>query len=325
MNPLKIAVINYDRADGMARTIIDGLCSLSDEGKIDFRLSSEFFYNLPIKNKVLGRSDFMEFASNANWIFLVGNDKYGYNKDLASAINRWNKTICIDGSEMGKNCRYDFTAQKQVLDGTYSGIGNVEKDLLKKCHRYFRREKPYYSGITPLPFGIETAYTKSYSKEVVKDIDFVCIFGQDEYPLMRRHAREAVEKYCASNNFICYTKKTKTPEEFYKILARAKVGISVGGGGFDTMRFWEILGNNCLLLTETIDIYNPGSDRLNYKRIWQFINLFDLEFYLEKAGKLLRDGYKVEDLQDEYREILKDHSSKARIEEILMLSENATT
>jgi hypothetical protein len=314
---LKIAVINPEKADGLARTIIDGLYQMSLNGEIDFCLSTKFQYNLPVDNKVVPRKDFIGFALNADLIFLIVNAKYGFDKKLAESINRWDKTIYIDGSEAGRNRRYDFTIQKEILDGEHSNNGMVNREMLRKCSLYFKREKPYLKGIDPLPFGIETQYVKKYTEEIKKDIDFVCIFGQDEYPLMRRYTRELVEKYCAENNFTCFTQKTKTPEEFYDILSRAKVGVSVGGGGFDTLRFWEILGNNCLLLTERIDIYEPDSMRLDYKRIWQFNNLFDFQYQLEKMGEYLKSEYNQNNLSDEYKKILAEHSSVARVRLIL--------
>jgi anaerobic ribonucleoside-triphosphate reductase len=101
------------------------------------------------------------------------------------------------------------------------------------------------------------------------------------------------------------------------LLARAKVGISVGGGGFDTARFWEILANNCLLLTESIDIYQSDSKELNYKRVYQFKNLYDFKNQLEKVAGLLRNGYDQLSLMPEYLKILEEHSAKHRVETIL--------
>ena len=135
--------------------------------------------------------------------------------------------------------------------------------------------------------------------------------------MLRRHVRESLEKYCQENNFTCVTKKTKTPEEFYKFLARAKVGVSVGGGGFDTFRFWEILGNNCLLMTEKIAIFEPGSLALDYRRIYQFDDLFDFQTQIDKIGHYLRTQYSQTDLKDEYETILVEHNSIARVNKII--------
>jgi len=305
----KIAIINPFRPDGLARTIFDGLLALNQAGStIDFKLSSQFDYDLPLAEYCLVRDQFVNFAKSADLIFLIWG-KDGTDLALAELINCWDKTIYLDGSEVGKNLRYDFKIQRDILAGTYQQAGCINQELLAKCAGYFRREKPYWSGIEALPFGIETRYLSFKPTDLVKDIDFFCIFGQDEYPLMRRYAREFVKKYCAENGFTCATAPTNNQTEFYQLLARSKVGVSI--------RFWEILGNNSLLLTEKIDIFEPDSQKLVYRRIYQFSNLFDFQTQLEKIGAFLRTDYLGLDLGPEYESILADHSTSARVRQII--------
>src|ERR1035437_9698703 len=103
---LKIAVINPKQADGLARTVIDGLCKMSIDKEIEFCLSSEFQYNLPLENRVLSEQKFIENARNADLIllFYAGLD---VNEELANKIGAWKKTFVIDGSELGRNRRLD--------------------------------------------------------------------------------------------------------------------------------------------------------------------------------------------------------------------------
>lgn len=318
----KIAIINHPAPDGLARTVLDGMCQLKDKNsEIEFALSSKFEYNLPLDDFVLPENEFVKYAKQADYIFLIYCKRETYFK-LAEKINEWQKTIYIDGSEVGHNRRYDFVIQKKIIDGKWKGAGGVNSEMLKRCAFYFKREKPYHKGVIPLPFGIESRYLKYYKSNTKKDIDFFCVFGQDEYPLMRRFATEILKKFCKKNKFKFHIKKTKSPDKFYQILARSKVGVSIGGGGFDSYRFWEILGNNCLLLTEKIDIYQIDSKRLNYKRIWQFNNLYDFEYQLKKIGQYLRNHYVQENLEEEYRKILNEHSSEARVREILSVCKN---
>jgi len=313
----KIAIINPFRPDGLARTIFDGILAINHAGSnIDFKLSNKFDYNLPLDEHYLSRDLFISFAKTADLIFIIWG-KDGTDIDLAEEINCWDKTIYIDGSEVGKNRRFDFSIQKEIIAGEYKDGGKIDREMLKKCRGYFRREKPYLEGIESLPFGIETQYIQNYEEGIKKDIDFVCIFGQDEYPIMRRYTRQLLERYCRENNFTCVTTKTKSSEEFYKLLARAKVGVSVGGGGFDTFRFWEILGNNCLLLTEKIDIFESDSLELDYRRIYQFNNLFDFQSQVEKLGRYLRTDYLGLDLKSEYESILIRHNSISRVNKII--------
>ncbi len=329
----KIAIICPQLAsDVLADTIFDGLLELSKEGhQIDFVIPKEQMYSSPIdlKKNVVPETDFITYAKTADIILLM-QSKRGTNYALAEKIGRWNRTVFIDGSEVGKNRRYDSEVQRQVLKGIFDGGGNVNKEMLSKCMLYFKREKPYIDGILALPFGIETRYRQHYFSSVQKDIDFFCVFGQEDYPPMRKHAKELVKEFCIKNNFTYRTEpttqfsfdqaKTSGREEFYKLLARSKVGISIGGGGYDTGRFWEILGNNCVLIAERIDIFPTESDTLSYKRISQFNNLYDLDYFLRSIGQRIKKAALLTD-EKEYTAILEKHSSKARV--MYMLEEIA--
>lgn len=316
-------------ADVLADTVLDGLILLAKENpSISFVLPREYSYESPLSldEFKVPEKEFIEYAQKADLVFYLYG-KRETNTKLAEKINLWQKTFYIDGSEVGGNRRYDETIQKKILEGSYTAHGKIDKRMLSLCAHYFRREKPYIEGITPLPFGIESRYIEFYSPEVKKDIDIFCVFGQDEYPLMRRYAKELVKNFCLKNNLTFQTETTKGfsfdpfkkngREEFYKKLARAKVGISIGGGGFDTARFWEILGNNCLLLTEKIDIYPPDSTRLHYERIKEFNNLYDLQTRLNELLPFMTTTYNEAKLEPEYTNIMQAHSSKARVLEIL--------
>ena len=312
----KIAIVTPEvKNDYLTDTLIDGLVSLKNELDLEFYAPEGYPCRISDFNSFLPTIPFFDFTERADLILFCwgkGNTNY----ELINRINRFNQTVFIDGSEVGGNRRFDSDIQKQLLERTYDGNGKVDKVMLKKCALYFKREKPYMDGIIPFPFGIERRYRRHYSEEVKKDTDFFCVFGQDEYPVLRREVRVALEEFCKKNNFSFFTEKTDQ-ENFYKVLAKSKVGISVGGGGYDTARFWEILGNNCLLLTEKIDIYEEGSDRLKFRRMWQFKDLMEFKSELEKVANFLKTEYKKEDLRDEYETILSNHSSKARVLEIL--------
>lgn len=310
----KIAIITPTRRwDYLVNTILDGLLQLSKENKdLQFYVSSERFEYLPLQKRILSREQFTDFARSADLVFLMWGKKET-DFELAREINQWHKTIFIDGSEVGEDKRFDFKLQDDILTGKFTGMGSINKEMFKLCPLYFRREKPYINGIIPFPYGIESGYQKYYNSAVKKDIDFVCIFGQDEHPIMRRYAREMLVKFCKENNFSCAVDKTDNSDEFYKLLARAKVGVSIGGGGYDTARFWEILGNNCLLMTERIDVFEPDSKELDYNRIYEFNNLFDFKYQLAKVGDFLRNGYRETDLGPEYARILAGHSAEARV------------
>lgn len=331
---MKIATIApKEKDDYLLNDCIDGLFELCKENKdLTVRISSGFVHPFSVE-KIRGielvEKDFIDFARTADIIILVQR-KGGTNFELADKIGSWEKTVFLDGSELGGNRRFDFSVQDKVLGGQYEGNGCIDMKMLTRCAAYFRREKPYLPGIIPFPYSIQSQYLKHYDQNKTKDIDFVCIFGQDEFPIMRRFAVKILEEYCKKHGFIFRTGKTKDfdfslerkagRDEFYDLLSRAKVGISIGGGGFDTVRFWETLGNNCLLITERIDIFQPDSGEFDYERVYEFNNLYDFKYQLEKVGEFLKSKYRQGDLDIEYQAILQKHSSKARMEKFIALS-----
>jgi hypothetical protein len=319
-------IFNKDRNDYLTDTVFDGLASLQENGQkiqLYFPYGYKTNISMPAHN-ILEEKDFIERSKNADLILLFNNG-LNVNLELAEKIGRFNKTFFIDGDEPGKDNRFNSSIVEGIKNGTYQGRGVIRFDLLKKCAGYFRREPPYLDGITPLPFGIERRYIQ-YKEGFKKDIDFVCIFGQEKFPTLRKDVREYLEIFSKNNGFSYVTKQTKIPffnihskfaqKRFHKLLARAKVGVSVGGGGFDTLRFWEILGNNCILLTEKINLFKPEDNTFPYKRISQFSDLESFKIELQKVAESLK-SYNQENLKEEYARIINDHSTEARVKTIL--------
>lgn len=327
---MKIALITpQHKEDYLVNTVLDGLLAMIEEGKqLEVAYSSSYKSYLPIKKWYMERKDFIYFARNADLIiFFWGKNNTDY--ELAGEVGQWQKTFFVDGSELGGNNRLNPEVVRAVANESYEAQGKIDREMLRLCKAYFRREKPYVQGIIPLPFGIERRYVKYTNQN--KDIDITCIFGQEEFPPLRKEVRTFLENEAKSSNLTINTKATKANllnnflnmgkdvrrDKFYEILAASKVAVSVSGGGYDTARFWEILANNCILLTEKIDIYPEGSSELSYERIWQFDGLADFKEKFAKLKAFLSGGYRVEKMKDEYLEILKKHSTKARVMSIL--------
>ncbi|MCX5722245.1 MAG: glycosyltransferase [Nitrospirae bacterium] len=47
--------------------------------------------------------------------------------------------------------------------------------------------------------------------------------------------------------------------EYYALLSRSKMALSIRGGGFDTLRYWEVVASGALLLSEQPDIEVPNN------------------------------------------------------------------
>lgn len=322
---MKIGVVTpTDRDDFYCDTVLDGLGLVAKENPdLTFAYSDHYphpFGDAFTKQFGLSKENFEAFAREAD-LLVLAYGKYGTDKDFVEKLKAWDKTVYVDGAEIGKNRWRDPEIQYGIIKGEYEGRGAPDKEMLEKCPLYFRREKPYTEGMIPFPLGIESRFIK-WNPSTKKDIDFSCIFGQELYPVTRRYTTELTEKFCKENGFTCHTKKTYklpliahgpySPEKSHEIWARTKVGVSTGAAGYDSRRFWEILGNNCLVIAERFDLYLPDSDAMNFKRVFQYNNLYDFEYQLKKVGEFLRDGYDEKALRDEYEEIIKRHSTKAR-------------
>jgi len=328
---ISIAIIPpFKNSDFLADTIIDGILDLMSSG-VSINLKILEFYPGNFKEDLdcyfLKTQEFIDFAKNeADIVFLCLRYKE-LNLEIAEKINEWRKTVFVDGSEYKHDNRFNFDIQYNTLKNKNIGPGAVNIDIYEKAGIYLRREKPYLKDMIPFPFGLERRY-RQYDSKIKKDIDFVCIFGQETYPKMRMYCKNILEDFCKKNNLVCRTKKsdgffydlTKKAgrDDFYNILARSKIGISVGGGGFDTLRFWETLANNCLLLTEKIDIYPINSKRLKYERIFEFANLFDFQFQLENLLPKLMYEYNENLNNIEFERVIKDHSTRSRVIEIFL-------
>jgi hypothetical protein len=312
-----IAVIGPSRRpDHLTRTLVDGLASLQEKGLLSFHTSARYGGHETVRDEyALPRDGFVRFARGADLVlFCWGKD--GLDIEMAEAIARWEKTVYVDGSEPGHNRRLDYAVQREILAGTHRGQGAINTAMLGRCPLYFRREKPYLPGIIPLPFGIERRYCTAYRPGLEKPIDFFCVFGQDRYSTFRRHARGVLQEFCAAEGYSYITSRIDN-RLFYQLLAGSKVGVSIGGSGYDTGRFWEVLGNNCLLITETIDIFEPDAAELAYSRVYECGNLYDFASCLRRVGAFLRGPYRELDLLPEYSAIMARHSSEARVLTIL--------
>jgi hypothetical protein len=106
-----------------------------------------------------------------------------------------------------------------------------------------------------------------------------------------------------------------SPEEYYRVLARSKVAVSIRGGGFDTLRYWEIAASGTLLLSETPDIEIPHNFEHRRHAVFCRSDLSDLQelirYYVardEERERIARAGRE---------HVLKFHTCERRAEYFL--------
>src|SRR3989338_6013175 len=137
----KIAVLTpTERDDFYCDTVLDGLALLKKENS-----ELQFFYpeyyphpfgNAFTKQFGLSKEKLADFAKKADIIILF-HGKYGTDTALIDELYGWDKTVYVDGSEIGKNKWRDPEIQYQIITGTYGGQGAPNKEMQKKCRLYF--------------------------------------------------------------------------------------------------------------------------------------------------------------------------------------------
>ncbi len=102
---------------------------------------------------------------------------------------------------------------------------------------------------------------------------------------------------------------------YYRALRQAKIGVSVRGGGFDTLRYWEIVACGALLVSEEPDIVIPDNFEQGRHAVFCRRDLGDL-------GELVRyyashDEERQAIAAEGHAHLLKHHTSERRAEYFL--------
>jgi hypothetical protein len=106
-------------------------------------------------------------------------------------------------------------------------------------------------------------------------------------------------------------------EEYRTLLSRSKMALSVRGGGFDTVRYWEIPASGALLISERPDIVIPHNFEHGVHAIFCRPDLQDLPGWVRQ----LRDNEPERQRMVEaaYRHLLAFHTSECRATYLLDL------
>ena len=107
------------------------------------------------------------------------------------------------------------------------------------------------------------------------------------------------------------------PDEYRALLCRSKMALSIRGGGFDTIRYWEIVASKTLLISEMPDIVIPHNFEHGVHAIFCRPDLEDLMGWVHR----LRDDEPERQRMAEaaHRHLLAFHTSEHRATYLLDL------
>ena len=107
------------------------------------------------------------------------------------------------------------------------------------------------------------------------------------------------------------------PEVYRDLLHRSKMALSVRGGGFDTVRYWEIVASKTLLVSEPPDIVIPHNFEHGRHAMFCRHDLRDLPAIVRRLRD--DDQTRQEMIEAAYQHLLAFHTSERRAAYLLNL------
>lgn len=105
--------------------------------------------------------------------------------------------------------------------------------------------------------------------------------------------------------------------EYYALLGRSKIALSIRGGGFDTLRYWEVVASGTLLLSEQPDIEIPNNFVHGKQALFFRPDLSDL---VDLVRTYANDARACAAMASEgHKHLLQYHTCERRAEQLLAL------
>jgi hypothetical protein len=194
------------------------------------------------------------------------------------------KTVFIDGGD-NPLIGGDFT-RLNCPELYERVIGARPFDVIFK--REYLKTSTYAENVYPLPFSIQTSRYPALSDEPYKyDVAFWAV----ESDPIRTKALDFLE-----NRYDCAANGTARNQTFHKYkrkglfyfeeLKRTKISLNFRGTGWDTLRYWEVLGLQSFMISQRLQIEIPNDFEEGKEIIYCMDDLSDLDdlcqFYLKK-------------------------------------------
>jgi hypothetical protein len=297
---MKLLFINSSSTDYLQDLTYSGLVKiLGAENVIDYPWNVK--YHLPVKNypKNLGYTKFsINFDFNINFKVFDAVILASAKKDALDVLKKIlpkipnTPIVFLDGGD------------RPEIGGDFYRLGNEDSyldlikirpfDLIFK-REYFLNEHGNANHIHPFPFSFPYHVSIPLATENEKKYD-VSFWAQKE-PAIRENALKMLEgKYDCDENgtklnqdFKTYNRKGK----FYlEELSRCKIVLNFRGGGWDTMRYWEVPAVNTFMISQKPQIHIPNNFEDGKHLIWcsdSLDDLFDkIDYYLKNESERIK-------------------------------------
>jgi hypothetical protein len=319
---MKILFINSLSADYVQDLTYSGLVkTFGVDNIIDYRWNKK--YHVPykkypknlgyVKNSLLQtlfrRIDF----KTIDYVF-IGSckvDAFQTYVEIAAQIPSSTPVVFIDGGD-GSEVGIDLTVYKHP-DLYQEAVNTRPFDVVFK--REYLIEKRYESNVYPLPMSFNLDRLPLMTSGYKYDISFWAV---ESHPIRIEALNLLQDKFdCAQNGTVRNQKfsQYKRKGEFYlQELAACKIILNLRGGGWDTMRYWEVPAVSGFMMSQKPGIVIPNNFEHEKEVIFIQDDLSDL---IDLADYYLRHDTEREAIaQRGHQKILDYHTDSKRVEYI---------
>lgn len=293
---MKILFINSCSADYVQDLTYSGLVTLFGKNNvIDFKWNKK--YHIPYKKypKNLGYTSNTIFSSIKSRfpfcfdIVFVGASKVDCFETYLSILDKIPPEvpiIFIDGGDQSK-IGFDLSIYKRP-ELYEQAISKREFDFIFK--REYLIDTEYGENIAPLPMSFNYNRLPKLSEKYKYDVSFWAV---ESYPIRTEALKLLENKFdCIQNGTYRNQKfsKYKRKGDFYlQELSACKIVLNLRGGGWDTLRYWEVPAIGGFMITQKPGIVIPNNYEDNKHVVYCDDNLDDLvelcEYYLANDSK----------------------------------------
>jgi len=234
-----------------------------------------------------------------------------YNK-IASSISKSAKIVFVDG---GDEAEVGGDAVRLGFEGLYKeSFSKRAPDVIFK--REYLKNKSYPDNVYPLPLAYGGPDINGACAGKKYDVVFWAV---DSVPVRAKVLDFCRGKWDCDDNGTSrgqtFKKYNRKGIKYFEELAASKVCYNFRGGGWDTLRYWEIPAAGSLMISGKPGIVIPDDFEHGRHAIFCKDDLSDLE---ELTNYYLKHDKEREDIAAEGKKcLLKYHTARSRAEYIL--------
>lgn len=322
---MKILYINSDRFDYLQDIVYSGLVKTIGSKNIHTTsFNKSYFFNVKKYPKNLGynkgtlisflKNKFLQFNYNAVIIASTKKLPFEIYCKLAHKIPQHCPVVFLDGGDVAE------------IGGDLKRIGhpNLFREAINKrpfdiiFKREMLKDTNYASNVHPCPFAFNFDRVKNVKPVLHKKYD-VSFWAGETHEARKKTFSLLEGKYDCDENGTSRKNSLKNFKRignfYFEELKRCRIVLNLRGGGWDTLRFWEIPAIGSFMLSQKLNIVIPndfkdGVNIINFED--DFNDLYDkIDYYLKndiEREKIALSGF---------QHLCKYHTDSIRAEYVL--------